>query len=196
MDAEIKTSTIGTMQPLYRIPGEMLRGHVERLSVCTRVKESHTNLYSLLFLSGLHVSIHFYKESGTVPLHFLDDGLCDTTRSCLRALGKLVRSREMQNLKFARNSKERLPNWVAVQLGFFGFFDNCPVRAKKWISGGDSETNRVRLACAMGIESFFNPDGFIDIALGIMREPLGLDANESAVIKAFSLNSENALPVL
>jgi len=196
MDTERKTSIIGTMQPLYRIPGEMLRGHVERLSACTRVKEAHTNLYSLLFLSGLHASIHFYKESGTPPLHFLDDGLSDTTRSCLRALGKLVRSRAIQNLKFARESKEKLPNWVAVQLSFFGFFDNCPVRAKEWISRGDTETNRVRLACAMGIESFFNTDGFMDIAYGIMREPLGLDSDESAAIKAFLLNSKNALPAL
>ena len=88
MDTENKISSIGTMQPLYRIPGEMLRAHVARLSLCPRVKESQANLYSLLFLSGLHVTYHFYKESGIAPLHFLDDGLCETARSCMFFFGE------------------------------------------------------------------------------------------------------------
>ena len=196
MDTEKNISRIDTMQPLYRIPGDMLCAHVARLSLCPRVKESHTNLYSLLFLSGLHVTYHFYKESGTAPLHFLDDGLCETARSCMRFLGKRVRSRGMQNFKFDPKSKGPLPKWFAVQLAFFGFFNDCPIRVKEWISRGDGATNQVRLACAMGIESLFNTGGGIEIALGIMREPLGLDSDESAAIKAFSLNPENALPEL
>ncbi len=191
------------MQPVYRIPGEMLREHVARLCLCSRVKEFYPELYPLLFLSGLHVAFGYYKASrdrddvDLTPLHLLDDGLCDRARSCLPVLVKRVRSRDIQGVrKFVSASTKPMPTWVAVQIAFIGFFTHCPSRVEQWISRGCPESNRIRLACAMGIESFWNTRGGSELVHAIMNGPLELAPDEFSAISAFSLTSENALPKL
>ena len=91
------------MQPLYQIPGEMMNEHVAKLLHCPRVVQTPTRIYALLFLSGLRLTFKCFEvelaqgrgQSHLIPLHHLDDGLCETARSALLALVKRVRSRDL-----------------------------------------------------------------------------------------------------
>ena len=89
----------------------------------------------------------------------------------------------------------KVPKFVAVCVAFVGLFDECPPKVRDWIAHGDAETNRSRLSFAMGVQSLWQwkPIGCITT---MMREPLGLDAEEFAALKAFSISAGTALPEL
>ena len=185
----------------------MFRDHVARLGRCPSVEASHPRLYALLFLSGLSLTFCCFKadfgDGGALPCHMpshsLDDGLCDMARNCLSALVKRVKSREMREMVKSVNPKGTpRPTWFAVTIAFIEFFnnrlfDNCQWEVTKWIERGDPEVNRVRLACAMGIESLWGSNA---LATDILTERPSLDADELAAIDAFTLTRENALPDL
>lgn len=191
------------MQPLYQIPGETLCEHIERLRRSPRVIAAPERLYPLLFLSGLHLAFRYYSAASSgdefltnlLPAHYLDDGLADAAEAGFTTLMRHARSRKIRELLVLCEFKSPFQKWKAVVFSFLDFFKDCPQSFGPWLARGDVETNRVRLSCAMGIQALLQPAGrgFIH---EMMREPFGLDAEELAAVKAFTLTRETALPEL
>lgn len=189
------------MQPLYQIPGETFLAHIERLRRCPRVVPTGS-LYSLLFLSGVHMAFRYYvaAQSGDefltnrVPSHHLDDGLDDAASAGFTALMRHARSRKIREL-LADIHKPPFRKWPAVAFSFFYVFEHCRWKFEQWLRTGDTEINRLRVSCAMGIQALWHGagGGFIH---EMMREPFGLDSEEFAAVKAFALTRETALPEL
>jgi hypothetical protein len=192
------------MQPVYQIPGDVLKAHVTRLSTALGGELAPGYLHALLFLSGVHAAFCYFKAAHAgseffinySPSHHLDDGLVAVSRSAIKTLMQECRSRSLQSgLKLIPLSPPQNRDWLAVSIAFATIFSRTTKTVKEWLSKGDTEENKLRLSCGMGVESFFNQTSG-SFVRNMVKSPLRLDERIVTAIRAFALTADNALPEL
>ena len=192
------------MQSVYQIPGGLLESHIARLQVSPAVQSCRSNLHSLLFLSGLRVAFFYYRAANAgnefftnwAPSHHLDDGLDPTARNCLTSLMRDARSRLIRECaKLIYPDGAPNPNWLAVSLAFANVFENSNKTVSAWISCGDSEQNKLRLSCGMGVVALWSPKtvGFVH---DLMGHPFSFDEDVASALRSFELTPDTVLPEL
>ena len=192
------------MQPVYQIPGDLLKSHAASLDAIASVRDCPGELYALLFLTGLHFAFSYFRVSQSgdefytnlAPEHCLDDGLDRVANIGLKQLLKQTRRPStLEAVKYLQTAGSCNPNWLSVSLAFSTFYLKADIAITDWLKNGDEEENKKRLSCAMGVIALWSNKtvGFIH---DLMRGPFSLDEQTASAIKAFVVTVKTALPEL
>jgi hypothetical protein len=135
---------------------------------------SAVHIRPILFLCGTKFAVtysaaHLAKDPRAQhfwPDHPLDDGLRQTCYAVLKAMMKLVRSRDLQSLCQQFDVVASEAHWLKLKLAFIRISERgLPPRAACWLRKGYPGENWIRVSFGMGAIALYQIDEFIESLL-------------------------------